>query len=343
MLVRFCTERPPVLIAALYGVIAVAVQNVPAQDSRAVVADAIKHIQNDQPDPAPENRLKYVGIIQGARAVEAIPVLEDYYERAKDPIIKQGVAAALVNLGDKQRVYLNYLAADAIERVHGNDLGEGSVDAMSYINWIAYDKGKEGMSALEEYYSRTTDPHIKAGVASLLVRMGNKNTLYWSHLVALAEKAIQSDAPEPFNLMADKRDNPISLDFKIWANGHDMSLEKALTVAKGLAQDLAPLAKTGDARGIPLLRKALRSPILLVSSLAASGLAQANDVSSLPLIVEACRRLPPESAHFLADSLLFFDDALAQSTFRFYFPEVNIAEARAFRGGVFADVRQESK
>ena len=110
-----------------------------------------------------------------------------------------------------------------------------------------------------------------------------------------------------------------------------------------LAQDLAPLAKTGDPRGVPLLRKALGSPIFSVSSLAAGGLAQANDVSSVPLIVEACKRLPPEWAHFFADSLLFFDDPLAQSTFHSYFPEVNVTEARAFRGGVFTGIPQHSK
>ncbi len=87
----------PVVLAELTTTIATS-QNPPVQDVSAV-ADAIKHIQNDDPDPAPENRLKYIGIIQQARAVEAIPVLEDYYERTKDPVIKQGIASALASLG----------------------------------------------------------------------------------------------------------------------------------------------------------------------------------------------------------------------------------------------------
>lgn len=313
-----------------------------AQDASAV-ADAIEHIQNDEPDPAPEDRLKYVGIIQQARAVEAVPVLESYYERTKDRVIKQGVATALVSLGDSKNLYLNYLATDAIQRIRNNDLGEGPVDAMYYINWIAYAKTSEGISVLEDYYSRTTDTDIKAGVASLLVQMGDKNEAYWNYLVELAQKAVRSDAPEPFNLVGGKHDDPISPDFKVWASTHTMPLEEALTVIGELVQDLAPLAKTGDARGVPLLRKALGSRVLLVSSMAASGLAQANDVSSVPLIVDACKRLPQEVAHFLADDLLFFDDPLAQSTFRFYFPDVNVAEARAFRGGVFAGIPRQSK
>lgn len=341
MLLNFRAGIPPVVMAALATMIT-ASPNARAQDASAI-ADAITHIQNDEPDPAPQNRLKYVGIIQQARAVEAIPVLEAYYERTNDPVIKQGVASALVSMGDKKNVYLNYLAADAIQRVRNNDLGQGSVDALSYINWIANAKGPEGMSVLEEYYSRTTDPDIKAGVASVLVRMGDKREAYWNYLVALAERAVQSDAPDPFNITAGKQDDGISPDFKTWASTHAIPLEKALTMAYELAQDLAPLAKTGDSRGVPLLRKALGSPILLVSNVAAAGLAQANDLASVPLIVDACKRLPPERAHFLADSLLFFDDPLAQSTFRFYFPEVNVAEARAFRGGVFANIPRHPK
>jgi hypothetical protein len=37
-------------------------------------------------------------------------------------------------------------------------------------------------------------------------------------------------------------------------------------------------------------------------------------------------------ATFFADSLLFFDDPEAQRTFALYFPDVNIQEARKFRG-----------
>jgi hypothetical protein len=330
------------VVTAVVAAVVGASQNAHAQDVSAV-ADAIKHIQNDEPDPAPENRLTYVGIIRQARAVEAIPALEDYYERTKDQVIKQGIASALVSLGDNKRLYLDYLAADAIQRIRNNDLGEGPVDAMAYINWIAYAKVPEAMSVLENYYSRTTDTDIQAGVASLLVRMGDKKETYWNYLVELAQKAVQSDAPDPFNLAAGKQDDPISPDFKLWASTHNIPLEKALTMIGELAQDLAPLARTGDPRGVPLLRKALGSPVLLVSSVAAAGLAQANDVSSVPLIVDACRRLPPEGARLLADDLLFFDDPLAQSTFHFYFPDVNVAEVRAFRGGVFAGIPRQSK
>lgn len=341
MLVKLRAGILTVVMAAVVTMIG-ASQNALAQDANAVT-DAIMHIQNDEPDPAPENRLKYVGILQHARAVEAIPVLEDYYERTKDPVIKQGVARALVSLGDTNKQYLNYLVADAIQRVRNRDLGTGPVDAMLYINLIANAKGAEGISVLEEYYSRITAPDIKAGVASALVRMGDKNKGYWNYLVALAERAIQSDAPDPFNLLAGKHDDPISPDFKIWASTHNIPLEKAFTLPKELSGDLAPLAQTGDPRGIALLREALGSPMISASSLAAAGLAQANDTASIPLIIDACKRLPPQYAGFLADTLLYFDDPQAQSTYHLYFPGANISEVRAFRGGVFMGIPQHSK
>lgn len=83
--------------------------------------------------------------------------------------------------------------------------------------------------------------------------------------------------------------------------------------------------------------------MISVSSLAAAGLAQANDTASIPLIIDACKRLPPQYAGFLADTLLYFDDPQAQSTYHLYFPGANISEVRAFRGGVFMGIPQHSK
>lgn len=262
------------------------------------------------------NRLKYVGIIQQARAVEAIPVLEDYYGRTTDLDIKAEVAFALLRLGDKKNIYGDYLAADAIKRVQSNNLGVGPVDAISYVDRIAYAGSTEGIPALEDYFTRTTDPDIKAGVASALVRLGDKNEIFWTYLVTLAKPAIESDAPTPTDV-----GHTNSPEFTIWAEDHNLSLEAAeMLVMQELPRRLAPLAKTGDPRGVPLLRKALNSPNLFVSSIAADGLAQANDTSSVPLIIAACKRLPASVAHLLADTLLFFDDPQAQSAFCVIFP-----------------------
>jgi hypothetical protein len=157
----------PSVTVIVFSVLIAAAHTARAQDAN-IVADAIRHIQNDDPDPAPENRLKYVNIIEHERAVEAIPVLEGYY-------------------------------------------------------------------------NRTTDADIKAGVASALVRMGDKKKTYWTYLVTLAKPAIESDAPTPIGT------NTTSPEFRIWAEDHNLSLQAASTlVMEELPHDLAPLAKTGD-------------------------------------------------------------------------------------------------
>jgi hypothetical protein len=149
----------------------------------------------------------------------------------------------------------------------------------------------------------------------------------------LATPAVESDAPYPLDELAGKQKDITSLEFKAWANTHDLSVEAAIKVAMlDLPSSLAPLAKTGDPRGVPLLRKALMSPNLLIASLAAAGLAQAQDKASIPMIIDACKRAPSSRAPFFADSLLFFDDPQAQSTFAFYFSDINIQEAMKFRG-----------
>jgi hypothetical protein len=223
--------------------------------------------------------------------------------------------------------------ADAIKRVQENDLGSGPVDALSFVDVIADARAVQALPVLEQYFARTSDGDIKAGVASALVRMGDKNDAYWIYLVKLATPAAESDAPEPFNEVAGKDEDIISPEFKGWAGAHDLSVEAAShLVMSDLPRGLAPLAKTGDPRGVPLLRKALMSPNILIAGLAAAGLAQAQDKASIPMIIDRCKRATPKMATFLADSLLFFDDPEAQSTYAFYFSDVNIQEARKFRG-----------
>ncbi len=224
--------------------------------------------------------------------------------------------------------------ADAIKRIETNDLGVGPVDALSFVDLIAAARAVQALPVLERYFSRTLDTEIKAGTASALVRMGDKNEIYWSYLVTRATQASESDAPYPFGEAASKGNISFSPEFKTWADAHKLSVEAAFKVAwEDLPGDLAPLAKTGDTRGIPILRKALMSPNLMIAMLGAAGLAQAHDRPSVPIIVAACKRLPASMARSLANALEFFeDDPQAQQTFAFYFPDVNIEEARKFNG-----------
>jgi HEAT repeat protein len=189
---------------------------------------------------------------------------------------------------------------DAIKRVQENDLGTSPVDALSFVDVIADARTVQALPVLEQYFARTSDPDIKAGVASALVRIGDKNDVDWIYLVKLATPAAESDAPDPFNEVAGKDKDIVSSEFKVWAGAHDLTVKAASQlVMRDLPGGLAPLAKTGDPRGVPLLRKALMSSNLQVASLAAAGLAQAQDKASIPMIIRPLQESNPEDGYLL--------------------------------------------
>jgi len=59
--------------------------------------------------------------------------------------------------------------------------------------------------------------------------------------------------------------------------------------------------------------------------------AKAQDKGAVPLIIEACKKAPTDCAA-LADALIYFDAPRAESEFHHYFPDVDIHEAKQFRG-----------
>jgi hypothetical protein len=64
---------------------------------------------------------------------------------------------------------------------------------------------------------------------------------------------------------------------------------------------------SGDPRGIPLLREALKSPYREIVCAGAEGLARAHDKDSIPLIVEACKRFHnADEVRVIAQNLRFF-------------------------------------
>jgi hypothetical protein len=66
----------------------------------------------------------------------------------------------------------------------------------------------------------------------------------------------------------------------------------------------------------------------MITVQAAKGLAKVNDKYSIPLIIRACERAPAEAAGEIALSLVYFDDAQAQSAVDVYVPS---DRARIFR------------
>jgi HEAT repeat protein len=73
------------------------------------------------------------------------------------------------------------------------------------------------------------------------------------------------------------------------------------------------LATTGDARGLPILRKGLLSPNFGVRAVAAQGLAKLQDKDSIPQIISAAKQAPAEVQWRIAQHLLPFDDLNANA------------------------------
>lgn len=86
----------------------------------------------------------HVGLIGEARAVEAIPDLENQFTRVSEPIDKAKIAQVLLLLGDRKDVYWNYLAelvkpaldGDAPSPIHYDAQGKSIPDlSQEFVTW----------------------------------------------------------------------------------------------------------------------------------------------------------------------------------------------------------------
>jgi hypothetical protein len=223
--------------------------------------------------------------------------------------------------------------ADAIAKVKsGNFL-------LVHVDMIAKADAVEAIPALKEQFGRSNDPLIKGKIAGTLVRLGDKDNIYWDFLVKQATLAVESDAPDFMNLdpQAKTGAGP-SPEFIAWAKAHNVppngpngtAAEDAMIWFPG---KLMLLGLTGDRRAVPLLRQALLSPNHMIEIAAANGLAEIQDKESIPLIIEACKKAPPAAAAPIAESLVYFDDAEAQSAVDTYVSKESAKILREAKAG----------
>jgi len=223
----------------------------------------------------------------------------------------------------------------AISQVESGDFSLFAVEEIAEAHAV------QAIPILEKQFAVDSDEISKAKLASALVTLGDKNDAYWNFLLGEATEAVNSDAPlpamyDPKGTLVRGQMSPV---FKAWAKAHNVSLESAVESATyKLPGDVAFLAETGDPRAVPLLRQALQSPNFLIATMAAKGLALIQDKASISLIIQACKRAHPDEAIPIADSLIYFDDPLAQSAADQYLPKdyAQVArDARAHGQGPF--------
>jgi len=207
---------------------------------------------------------------------------------------------------------------EAIAKVKSGDF------AAIHVDLIARAGAVEAIPDLKRQFVSVEDPLLKAKIASALVKMGEKDDTYWEYLVKLATRAVESEAPD-FT----------SPEFETWVKGRNLSpaeTEEQLSLLPGA---VGLLGMTSDPRAVPLLRRALLSPNHLTETAAAMGLAELHDKESIPLIIEACKKAPPQTAEVIAESLVYFDDNSAQSAVDQYIPKD--------RAKIYRDARAHGK
>ena len=213
--------------------------------------------------------------------------------------------------------------ADAIAHVKSGDLF--AVDLETIVNAKAVD----AVPVLEDRFAQTKNADDKGTIASALVRLGDKDGLYWKYLTDSAASAIDADSPDILSALSQDKSHPPP-EMVAWAKAHNMSLGEATEdLVFELPGRLISLAATGDPRAIPLFRRALfaRNPLIQVAG--AEGLAQIKDIASVPLIIAACKRGTADHAKALAMySLIYFDDPDAQQAVDQYYSKKIADEMR---------------
>ncbi|MGA9391289.1 MAG: HEAT repeat domain-containing protein [Candidatus Sulfotelmatobacter sp.] len=208
--------------------------------------------------------------------------------------------------------------ADAVKKVKEGNFGLVNVEE------IARTHASQAIPALKEQFVRSQDANKRAKIADALVRLGDEDEVYWDFLVKQAMLAVESDAPYPGSFDPQGRTvrRQLSPEFIEWAKAHHIPADVAAqTVAYELPGDLIFLAETGDQRGLPLLRRAMFSDNYLIQAVAAKGLAKLQDNASVPIIIAACQKAPADVAPAIAEALVYFNDAQAQTAAEMYLPK----------------------
>lgn len=226
--------------------------------------------------------------------------------------VQQNQPAKAAAAIDKDKV------SDAIEKAR-----QDNDESIYFVEQLAQARAVQAVPMLQEKFVRTQNALDKAHVASALMRLGDKDDIYWDFLMKLATKAVESDAPNFMSYDSQGKSVPgPSPEFEAWAKAHKLSPtglgEEHMYLLPG---PVAFLALTGDSRAVPLLRRALLSPNYQIEIVAAMGLAEIGDNDSIPLIIEACKKAPTEAAAVLARSLVYFDDNAAQSAVDQFIPK----------------------
>jgi HEAT repeat protein len=240
---------------------------------------------------------------------DSIPLIVEACKRFHDPddvrqiahtlrqFVRDPEARAAAEAGEEQCLP----PPDPIEALKRND-----GNSLFYVREAAAKHPAETIAILEQNFVNTQDERLKAGTASALIRLGDKDDIYWDFLLRQVTLVLESEASSAVQNGSQEKltEGPSPED--AWAKENRESNEMLTFV------DI--VAETRDPRGVRVLRKVLLSSNSDFQLLAAGGLARARDKDSVSLIIDACKNAPPDVASaFASQVLVYFDDPRAQS------------------------------
>lgn len=226
-------------------------------------------------------------------------------QSAPQPSVKSAVDA------EKNRT------SEAVAKVKSGDFGA------LHVHTIGAAGATEAIPALKEKFKTTSDTLLKDQLAQTLVKLGDRDPIYWDFVLSLASTAIESGVPEfqPYDAQGKAQPGPTPA-FTAWANAHQMSLAVAYENAMiNYPLAVERLGETGDARALPYLRRALLSQNYQIQISAAQEAAELQDTGSIPSMINICRTEPAAVARQIAKFLVYFDDLSAQATVDTYLPK----------------------
>ncbi len=232
-------------------------------------------------------------------------------------------------------VELQREAEDALDRVQRNDVGQGIVDATSYIELGAHVPRLRAIPVLEAYFARTHESELRNEIASVLVSLGDEDPRFWNLILHEAQTALAENAPDAFG-DGDELSGPCTSEALLaWAKKRNLTPQDACTEATvGIGARIRPLADSGDPRVIPVLQNALKASNRMIRMMAVHGLVLTRDRDAITLVIDEIQRSPQAQGQPLVDLLIESDDPRAESVVHQYMPEINFREAHQFRAQI---------
>lgn len=185
-------------------------------------------------------------------------------------------------------------------------------------------KNPEGVADAEEVFALTNDTQTKMRLASILLSLGVKDQTYFDFLAGQAKKALAHDRDMPWPLLYDdqKAQKALNPALNDWCKAHGVDFWDMDRVEfYEMPISWYNLAAAGDPRAYDLLVKGLHSQNLAIAAMAAQGLAKLQDPRAINELIAVGRQVPGEALGGVVQSLLYFEDPMAQEAAETLLPE----------------------